>query len=67
MDCITTKTALIGLTRAVALECARADITCNVFCPGTVLTPAIERRLQNEMRRDGMARDAAAEQFLAAR
>jgi 3-hydroxybutyrate dehydrogenase len=45
IDYITTKTALLGLTHAVALECARADITCNPICPGTVLTPAIERRL----------------------
>jgi 3-hydroxybutyrate dehydrogenase len=61
-DCITTKTALIGLTRAVALEAARTAITCNAICPGTVLTPAIER-LQNEMQRDGIARDQEA-QFL---
>jgi 3-hydroxybutyrate dehydrogenase len=67
VDYITTKTALIGLTRAVALEVARSDITCNAVCPGTVLTPAIERRLQNEMQRDGIAQDVAAERFLAAR
>ena len=67
VDYITTKTALIGLTRAVALECARADITCNAICPGTVLTPAIERRLQNDMQRDGTAHEVAEENFLAAR
>lgn len=38
IDYITTKTALIGLTRAVALEVARTGITCNAICPGTVLT-----------------------------
>jgi 3-hydroxybutyrate dehydrogenase len=67
VDYITTKTALLGLTRAVALECARTGVTCNAICPGTVLTPAIERRLQNEMQRDGLSRDAAAERFLEAR
>ena len=51
----------LGLTRAVALEVARSDITCNAVCPGTVLTPAIERRLQNEMQRDGIAQDVAAD------
>ena len=35
-DYVTTKTALIGLTRAVALEAAEYDITCNAICPGTV-------------------------------
>jgi 3-hydroxybutyrate dehydrogenase len=53
IDYITTKTALLGLTRAVALECARTAVTCNAVCPGTVLTPAIEWRLRQEMQRDG--------------
>jgi 3-hydroxybutyrate dehydrogenase len=67
IDYITTKTALIGLTRAVALEVARTQITCNAICPGTVLTPAIERRLQNEMQRDGLAREEAETRFLGVR
>ncbi|MDR3537037.1 MAG: SDR family oxidoreductase [Acetobacteraceae bacterium] len=67
VDYITTKTALIGLTRAVALEVARTGITCNAVCPGTVLTPAIEQRLRNEMQRDGTDFAQAEEQFLATR
>jgi 3-hydroxybutyrate dehydrogenase len=39
---VTTKTALIGLTRAVALETTRFDITCNAICPGTTRTPVHE-------------------------
>jgi 3-hydroxybutyrate dehydrogenase len=35
---VTTKTALIGLTRAVALECVNTGVTCNAVCPGTVDT-----------------------------
>ena len=35
---VTTKTALIGLTRAVALEVVNTGITCNAVCPGTVET-----------------------------
>ena len=45
VDYVTTKTALIGFTRAVALETAGQNITCNAICPGTVPTPAIEQRL----------------------
>jgi 3-hydroxybutyrate dehydrogenase len=67
IDYITTKTALIGLTRAVALEVARTGITCNALCPGTVLTPAIEGRLRNEMQRDGTTFEQAEEQFLEVR
>jgi 3-hydroxybutyrate dehydrogenase len=51
IDYVTTKTALIGMTRAVAIETARSGVTCNAICPGTVLTPAIEDRIA------GIARD----------
>jgi 3-hydroxybutyrate dehydrogenase len=67
IDYITTKTALIGLTRAVALETARTGITCNAVCPGTVLTPAIDWRLRQEMQRDNTTFEQAEEAFLAIR
>ena len=67
VDYVTTKTALIGLTRAVALEVARTGVTCNAVCPGTVLSPAIERRLRGEMQRDGTGFEEAAAAFLAIR
>ena len=57
VDYITTKTALIGMTRAVALEVAKTNITCNAVCPGSVLTPATEGRVQAEMARDGTPRE----------
>jgi len=67
IDYVTTKTALIGLTRAVALEVARTEITCNAICPGTVLTPAIDWRLRQEMQRDGTTFEEAEASFLATR
>ena len=67
VDYITTKTALIGLTRAVALETARDNITCNAICPGSSPSPAIEQRLQAFMDSEGLARDAAMEKFMAGR
>jgi 3-hydroxybutyrate dehydrogenase len=45
VDYVTTKTGIIGLTRAVALETATTGITCNALCPGTLPTPAIEARI----------------------
>ena len=39
---VTSKTALIGLTRAVALETVSHGITCNAVCPGTTETPVHE-------------------------
>jgi len=63
---VTTKTALIGLTRAVALETARDGITCNALCPGSVPTPTIEARIAAAMAARGETdKDAAAAAYLA--
>ena len=67
VDYVTTKTALIGFTRAVALETARTNITCNALCPGTVPTPNIEGRLVAEMAKSGLSREDAERAFLASR
>jgi 3-hydroxybutyrate dehydrogenase len=56
---VTTKTALIGLTRAVALETAGQDITCNAICPGTTLTPGIETRIEAAMGAQAIGRAQA--------
>jgi 3-hydroxybutyrate dehydrogenase len=45
IDYVTTKTAVLGMTRAVALETARTGITCNAVCPGTLPTPAINGKI----------------------
>jgi 3-hydroxybutyrate dehydrogenase len=67
VDYVTTKTAIIGMTRAVALEVARTGITCNAICPGVVLTPAIDWRLRQEMQRDDTTFEEAEEAFLGIR
>ncbi len=67
VDYVTTKTALIGFTRAVALETAGQNITCNALCPGTIPTPAIESRLAGEMAKSGLSREDAERAFLASR
>jgi 3-hydroxybutyrate dehydrogenase len=67
VDYVTTKTALIGFTRAVALETAGQNITCNAICPGTVPTPAIEERLSAFMAERGLSREKAVQDFMATR
>jgi 3-hydroxybutyrate dehydrogenase len=56
---VTTKTALIGLTRAVALETTSFDITCNAVCPGTSATPLHESSLAALCETENLDRDAA--------
>lgn len=60
---VTTKTALIGLTRAVALEVIDDNITCNAICPGSVLTPVHEATIERWMSDEGLSRDAAERRF----
>ena len=67
IDYVTTKTALLGLTRAVALETLADNITCNAICPGAVRTPATERRIQEMMAAENLEREAAIKQFAASR
>ncbi len=67
IDYVTTKTALLGMTRAVAVETARTGITCNAICPGTVMTPAIHSRITAMMAREGLTEDQAIEKYMLAR
>src|ERR1700722_5977617 len=62
---VTTKTALIGMTRAVALETRDQDITCNAVCPGTAETPVHIKRIEEMMKADSLSRQEAEQRFLA--
>jgi 3-hydroxybutyrate dehydrogenase len=64
---VTSKTALIGMTRAVALETLATNITCNAVCPGSVLTPVHEAAIQKTMEDDGLSRADAEKRFHAGR
>jgi 2-keto-3-deoxy-L-fuconate dehydrogenase len=41
-----TKAAVIGMTRSVAADYVTHGIRCNCLCPGTVLTPSLEERIE---------------------
>jgi 3-hydroxybutyrate dehydrogenase len=64
IDYVTSKSALIGMTRAVAAEVVDQGVTCNAICPGTVLTPNIESRIQALMTDKKLERSAAEKEFL---
>lgn len=50
----TSKAAVIGLTKSVAMDYIRSGVRCNAICPGIVETPSLKRRL------DAMPDSAAA-------
>jgi 3-hydroxybutyrate dehydrogenase len=60
---VTSKTALIGMTRAVALEVMGHNITCNAVCPGSVLTPVHEAAIQKAMAEANLSRAEAEKRF----
>ncbi len=64
---VTTKTALIGMTRAIALETGDMDITCNAICPGTLPTPDIMARIGQLAAAMNIGEDAAIREYLAGR
>jgi len=64
---VTTKTGIVGLTRAVALEAATTGITCNALCPGTLPTPAIMAKIQAAAVAEGHPVEQATSDYLATR
>ena len=57
----TTKAAVIGLTKSVAVDFMTQGIRCNCICPGTVESPSLETRIKalgEEMGSYEAARDA---------
>lgn len=67
IDYVTTKAAIVGMTRAVALETATTGITCNALCPGLLPTPAIESRIAAIAESENLPVDQATRDFLASR
>jgi 3-hydroxybutyrate dehydrogenase len=61
---IAAKHGVVGLTKVVALETARTPITCNAICPGWVLTPLVQKQIDDRARRDNISADQAREAML---
>ena len=58
----TTKAAVIGLTKAVAVDFVAQGIRCNVICPGTVDTPSLGGRIAASPDPEAARRDFVARQ-----
>jgi len=67
IDYVTTKTAILGITRAVAIETITSGITCNALCPGTLPTPAIQEKIASIAAGEGRTIDEATRDYLSTR
>jgi 3-hydroxybutyrate dehydrogenase len=56
---VAAKHGIVGLTKAVALETATTGVTCNAICPGWVLTPLVQKQIDDRAAREKIANDAA--------
>jgi 3-hydroxybutyrate dehydrogenase len=62
---VAAKHGLLGLTKVVALETATTGITCNAVCPGWVLTPLVQKQIDDRAGREKITVARAKSELLA--
>jgi 2-keto-3-deoxy-L-fuconate dehydrogenase len=58
------KAAVIGLTKAVAIDFIRRGIRCNAICPGTIQSPSLDERITALAASTGKSLDEARQMFI---
>ena len=61
---VAAKHGVIGLTKVVALETASSGITCNAICPGFVLTPLVQKQIDDLAAREKLSAEDARAKLL---
>ncbi|TDR88206.1 SDR family oxidoreductase [Enterovirga rhinocerotis] len=59
-----TKAAVIGLTKAMAIDFIRRGIRCNAICPGTVESPSLDQRIVVQARETGKSEAETRQMFI---
>ncbi len=54
---VAAKHGVVGFTKSCALEVAEAGITVNAICPGYVLTPLVEKQIDDQAKVHGIPRE----------
>lgn len=60
-----TKAAVIGLTKAVAIDFIQRGVRCNAICPGTVVSPSLDGRIAALAQAQGKSEDEIRAAFVA--
>ncbi|NHZ42893.1 3-hydroxybutyrate dehydrogenase [Massilia sp. CCM 8693] len=61
---VAAKHGLVGFTKVTALETAGTGVTCNAICPGWVLTPLVQKQVDDRAARDGIGNEDAKKALL---
>ena len=59
-----TKAAVIGLTKATAMDFIRRGVRVNAICPGTIESPSFRDRVAAHAKRSGLSLQAAEKDFI---
>ncbi|WP_431258581.1 3-hydroxybutyrate dehydrogenase [Roseateles chitinivorans] len=62
---VAAKHGLVGLTKSAALETALLPVTVNAICPGWVLTPLVQKQIDDRSAKEGLDPAEAKRQLLA--
>ncbi|WP_347486071.1 3-hydroxybutyrate dehydrogenase [Vandammella animalimorsus] len=64
---VAAKHGVVGLTKVTALETATTGVTANAICPGWVLTPLVQKQIDDLAKNNGISTDQAQAQLLGAK
>ena len=59
-----TKAAVIGLTKAVAIDFIRRGIRANAICPGTIQSPSLDERIATQAKATGKSEAEVRQMFI---
>ena len=61
---VAAKHGIVGLTKVTALENAPSGVTCNAICPGWVLTPLVQKQVDDRAAQQGISNEESKKQLL---
>lgn len=61
---VAAKHGIVGLTKVAALELATSGVTANAICPGWVLTPLVQKQIDDRAAKEGISVDQATRELL---
>ena len=61
---VAAKHGIVGFTKSAALELATTGVTSNAICPGWVLTPLVQKQIDDRAARDGLSLAQAQNELL---